>query len=358
MSGLNTVTLLLPTWPRGVARESAPILLRWLARGDRLADAVGGRGATLRECFEFTGTALPVAALTRSLDTGDGAHALWLRADPAYVMADAVTLRLLACGNLELSDAEIEGFARALKPLFGDAGFPLDATRADRWYLHGPREAKLPMFSVPADALGDDLAQHLPEGENARQWRGLLNEAQIILHQHPLNAQRARRGLPPVNSLWIWGAGVLPDWVRSGFDRVISNDDVLVALASLAHVPSFRRKPESSSFFDLNAQTLDPGFRRDDEQNEASRLPGDQTSPARTLLSGGREQNEEDSSLLIDLADQRDIVALERDWFTPLDTALRARKIATLHLRFESGERCRIKPAHRWRFWRKVKPLT
>ncbi|MGH8122605.1 MAG: phosphoglycerate mutase [Rudaea sp.] len=358
MSALNALTLLLPSRPRAVGYELAPTLLRLLARGDRLTAVQPGRDSVLRECFQFTGTSLPVAALTRSLDAGDAPNVLWLRADPAYVIADAVTLRLVACGNLDLSAAEIDGFARSLKPLFGDAGFPLEATRADRWYLYGPREATLPIFSIPDSALGDDLALHLPEGENAQRWRRLLNEVQIVLTQHPLNAQRTRRGLPPVNSLWIWGAGVLPEWVRSGFDRVISNDDVLVALASLAHAPSFRRKPESSSFLDLNMKMLDPGLRGDDGQNGASRLPGDQTSPARTLLSGGRERNEGDSSLLIDLADQRDIGALERDWFTPLDSALRARKVDMLHLLFESGERYVIKPAHRWRFWRRVKPLT
>ena len=327
MPGLNTLTLLLPSWPRGVGHESASTLLRWLARGDRLAATQAGRDAVLRECFEFTGTSLPVAALTRSIDAGDAPNVLWLRADPAYVIADAVTLRLVACGNLDLSAAEIDGFAQALKPLFGDAGFPLDATRSDRWYLHGAREAKLPIFSAPAAALGDDLALHLPEGENARRWRGLLNEAQIILTQHPLNAQRARRGLSPVNSLWIWGAGILPYWVRSDFTQVFSSDKIAHALAKLAKIPA------SSTFSDALKPIPSPAAEETVQGNKGS-------------------------SLLIDLADQRDIAALERDWFTPLDAALRARKIDTLHLRIESGERYVVTPAHRWRFWRRAKPLT
>ena len=40
--------------------------------------------------------------------------------------------------------------------------------------------------------------------------RMLLNEVQVLLHQHPLNAARQTRGLPPVNSVWFWGAGRLP----------------------------------------------------------------------------------------------------------------------------------------------------
>lgn len=327
MPGLKKLTLLLPSWPRGAGHEFAPTLLRWLARGDRLAGAPARREAVLRECFEFIGTLLPTAALTRSLDADDAPNVLWLRADPAYLMADAVTLRLLACGNLELSADEINGFAQALRPLFGDAGFPLEATRPDRWYLHCAREAKLPTFSAPAAALGDDLALHLPEGENAQRWRRLLNEVQIVLTQHPLNAQRTRRGLPPVNSLWIWGAGVLPEWVRSDFTQVFSNDEIAHALAKLAKIP-------------------------------VSSVPPDALKPVPSPTAGETALDDKGSSLLIDLADQRNIAALERNWFTPHDTALRARKIDTLHLRFESGERYAIKPAHRWRFWRRAKPLT
>ncbi|HEX7915079.1 MAG TPA: phosphoglycerate mutase, partial [Rudaea sp.] len=69
----------------------------WLARGDRTADVAQGRATVLRECFAIDAVTLPVAALTRSIDAGDAGEAKWLRADPAFVMADAVTLRLLAC---------------------------------------------------------------------------------------------------------------------------------------------------------------------------------------------------------------------------------------------------------------------
>jgi hypothetical protein len=38
---------------------------------------------------------------------------------------------------------------------------------------------------------------------------------QVILHQHPVNAERRARGLPPVNSLWLWGGGPLPQRVNN-----------------------------------------------------------------------------------------------------------------------------------------------
>src|SRR5215467_6300186 len=84
------LTLLLPRRERLFANGASGTLARWLARGDRLPDRSPGREAVLHDCFEFTGTSIPYAALTRSLDARDAAGALWLRADPAYVMADAV----------------------------------------------------------------------------------------------------------------------------------------------------------------------------------------------------------------------------------------------------------------------------
>jgi len=288
-----TLTLLLPELSRV---ERTPRLLHWLARGDRLPDAKPGREALLRESFEFIGTSLPVAALTRSLDANDAADALWLRADPAFAMADAVTGRLMACGEIGLSQFESDELARALRPLFGDAGFALEPTKPSRWYLRCPTGARLPRFAPPASVLGDDLMLHLPSGDNERQWRHLFNEAQIILHNHAVNARRARRDAVPANTVWFWGAGKLPEWVRTSFTRVASDDEVTIALARLAKIPLVERK---AALAELAA----------------------------------------DESVLIDATVMPD---------------LGAAKFKSIDLCFASGERIRYKSWHRLRFWRRA----
>jgi hypothetical protein len=288
------LTLLLPEWSR--VEKTAP-LSQWLARGDRLPDARPGRESLLRESFEFIGTSLPVAALTRSLDANDAAGALWLRADPAYAMADAITGRLMACGDLGLSPVESDELSRALRPLFGDAGFPLEATKPSRWYLRCPPGARLPNFAAPGSVLGDDLMRHLPSGENERQWRHLFNEAQVILHSHPVNALRMQRGAVPANTVWFWGAGKLPEWVRAPFTRVASGDEATIALARLAKIPVVESKTASA---ELAA----------------------------------------DDSVLIDAA------AIPE---------LGAAKFKSIEVHFASGERVRYKSWHRFRFWRFVR---
>ena len=128
----------------------------------------------------------------------------------------------------------------ALRPLFGDVGFTLDAPAPARWYLRLPRDARLPAFVDPAEALGADMFDHLPgdgrRRQQARRWRALVNEAQVVLHNHPWNARRAAVGKPPVNALWFWGAGVLPDHVATRHSRLQSNDPLARALAKAAGI--------------------------------------------------------------------------------------------------------------------------
>jgi hypothetical protein len=60
-----------------------------------------------------------------------------------------------------------------------------------------------------------------------------MNEAQMILHDHPVNARRAARGLPPANSVWLWGFGVAGAVTGRTDDLLLTDDDWLAGLWSL-----------------------------------------------------------------------------------------------------------------------------
>ncbi len=100
-----------------------------------------------------------------------------------------------------------------------------------RWYVQLTPEACLPAFSAPEDVLGDDLFNRLPDGDTGRRWRALLTEVQVLLHQHAWNVERVARGKQMINSLWFWGAGVLPHTVMTPHRQVRSRDVLLHALA-------------------------------------------------------------------------------------------------------------------------------
>ena len=310
--------LLLPDWTRCVASEAVAkgVLSRCCARADRLESGAIGFQAAIREVLRWGGTSLPAAALDRQIDVGDAAGSSWLRADPAHVRADMVTARMLACGELGLSAEESAGLARDLMPLFGDAGFELDARFPNRWYLRAPIGSDLPECAWPDEVMGDDLKLHLPQGAAGKRWRQLFNDAQIILHNHPVNAQRAKRGAVSVNSLWFWGAGVLPDWVRAEVSLILSEGLEIRGLAKLADIPVQT----------LDLQALDDMF--------SNTLPGD---------------------LLVDLTAFR-ADALESRLLL-IEQGLGKRKLSGLDLLFASGERFRYQARHRLRFWRRITEL-
>ncbi|MEO6366228.1 MAG: phosphoglycerate mutase [Luteimonas sp.] len=323
---MQRVTLLLPAAARFGEQGLRDIAARALGRSDRITHDSAGRRAQLLRYFKLVPNHWPIAALTRQTDAvaEDAGLSAWLRADPAYVQPDINGARLLACGDmLNLADADSAALLPALKPVFGDVGFPIDAPTPSRWYLRVPRESKLPAFTDPETALGDDLFEHLAEGSDGRRWRALLSEAQVVLHNHPWNAQRIAQGKLPVNSLWFWGGGVLPDAVRTLQAAVCSNEETARALAYAA-----KRDP------------VDAGSRNDSVA--VDRLtPGFVAKPGNSLF---------------DLHAERDLARLQHDWLQPAVHTMQRRELDSLHLDFADGTVFTIKPSQRWRFWRR--PLT
>ena len=305
---MASATLLLPARDRFGAQRLTPDVAEALARADRRAgdETIAGQNARL---FDILPRGWPVAAVTRQRDAGDATLAAWLRADPAYVQPDINGARLLAYGDaLALGPRECEELLRPLRPLFGDTGFVIDAPTPSRWYLRMPREARLPAFDPPQEALGGDLFEHLPEGPEGRRWRALLSEAQVVLHNHPVNAGRVASGKPPANSLWFWGASVLPDHVRTASTAVFSDDDAVQAFAVMA---------------------------------KAAAMP----LPARWDAAPGDR--------VFDLRHVRDLALLQSHWIEPLLRDLRVGGIVSAVLDFADGTRFTLRANQRWRFWRR-----
>ena len=279
-------------------------LHRQLARADRLPDGPRGDLGGLGGYFPCDAQPLPAAALVREQLMGDAGDDVWLNADPAWVQPDINGVRLIAGGRMQLDDAQVQVLLQALRPAFDEAGLQLEITTPDRWQLRLPPDTVLPPFDTTEQALGEDLLQHLPPGPEGRRWRVLLNEIQVLLHEHPLQAQRRARGLAPVNSVWFWGGGRLPPHVSSPLAGAISDDPLLLALASRAGVA---RSPRTSDHVAAAA-----------------------------------------AGWLVDLHDLP-VDAFTASWWPVLAGVLQRRAV---RLDFASGERWLSRPWHRWRFWR------
>ena len=253
MTSAPRLVLLLPERRRFNGQPISAAMAKLLGRSDTLPLREPGERPQLLRHFDLLPRGWPMAAMSRQSDLGDAAGSTWLRADPVFIRPEMMGARLMAWGNLGLSAEDAVAFMQPLRTVFGDAGFPISASAPERWFVQLPRDARLPEFPSPLDALGGDMLAYLPEGNDARRWRALGNEAQILLHNHPRNQVRAAAGLPPVNSLWFWGGGKLPDSVRTDFANVIEADDELLAVAKLAGV---RLKPgeTGNSLVDLRRQ--------------------------------------------------------------------------------------------------------
>ena len=236
---MSRLTLLLPPTQRCAAAALPALLAKRLGRADRV-QLEAGEFAQLARHLQAVPAPFAPAALARLADANDSdADAVcWLRADPAHIRPDINGARLLGVGQtLGLSQADVAALLPALRPLFGDLGMTLDAPHPERWYVRVQPGAELPVFASPDVALGDDVFEHLPDGLQARRWRSLLNEIQIILHHHPHNAARIAAGQVPINSVWFWGGGRLPHSLHSEYSVIYSDDAVMQGGAIHMRVP-------------------------------------------------------------------------------------------------------------------------
>lgn len=77
------------------------------------------------------------------------------------------------------------------------------------WYLNTAKPLAASTHAL-STVLHQDIQRFQPEGVDAFQLRRIMNETQMLLHEHPLNQQRVAAHLPEINSIWISGGGTLP----------------------------------------------------------------------------------------------------------------------------------------------------
>ena len=156
--------------------------------------------------------ALPWAALaarSAGLDAAGGEPRAWALLTPVHLEAGADRVTLRHPKALSLDDEVSRTLLEAVAPLFDDGGIRLHWLAADRWL------AVHPMFDGLATAsldrvIGRDISHWVPRQAQARPWRRLQNEVQMVLHRHAVNLAREDAGLWPVNSLWCSSCGRLP----------------------------------------------------------------------------------------------------------------------------------------------------
>ncbi len=325
------IQLLIPglLWPvatllgpaSGLALEGLATLL---GRGRRELTAFEPYDRQLARLFGVHGDTLPMATLRR-LGEADapapepGRH--WLCADPVNLSFAREHLLLQAFPDEELDAAESAELVAELNAIFADLG-RFEACTPTRWYLRLHRPTAVTLYPLD-DVTGRPVKHFLPEGEDARLWQRTMNEAQIVLHNHARSRAREDAGRRAVNSVWLWGAGVLDTSPRAPARQVQASDPIGIGLARAAGVSVGAPDPAAA----LAQDTL--------VVLDVLRKPAQQ----------------------LDLDAWRSgLEALEGDWFAPLAEAFRTGRIDTLHLT-APGDRgtlqLELRRSERWKFWRK-----
>ncbi|MBK9351648.1 MAG: hypothetical protein IPN05_16320 [Sulfuritalea sp.] len=325
------LTLVVPglIWPRQALSDlagdlSLPAFALLLGRG-RLRHGPGV--ATVTRLADALGVAspLPAAALRRLAFGHPADDDDWLCLDPVRLRFEERSLVLDDPRGLALKTAEAEALAVALAPTFAALG-DIRVLDAHAWNLR--LSAPSPSFPDLSQSLGRALAP-LPASADHAPWRRCLNEAQMVLHVHPVNRAREAAGKPLVNSVWPWGGGRLPARTACRHDSVWSSDAVIRGLA-LAQ--------------GIDAELLPSKFRIPPGSSTLA-LFDDLAAPAK----------------LGDALAWRDALAsLEAAWLAPALAAIRSGELDALCL-LAPGERNSVEFVIRrsdlWKFWRKPRAL-
>lgn len=276
---------------------------------------------------------LPIAALTLLAEHGDPGSAFWLCADPVHLQPQQDQLVLFDADALAISRTEADQLVHALNTHFSGSAYTFHSLRPEHWYARLPAAIDVKTHPLP-DVAGKSINDHLPEGPDGGKLRKLMNEAQMLLHTHPVNQTRESQGQPVVNSIWFWGSGRLPTVETKPYAYLWANNAVAQGLALAAHMPCSELPENGGALLELvvghgaHLMVLD-GLRSAATQGDAS-------------------------------AWQKGLRVLEEKWFKPLAHAYRKGQLDGLAIHalgprhsmsFTLGARAR------WKFWRRARPL-
>lgn len=256
----------------------------------------------------------PSAAVTRCGDVGERVGGFWMHAEAMHFSAGLDHLAATSLqGEGRITPDERTQLQPTLAAHLRASNLELCRTMNDEWLVRTERALDVRTVS-PEAAVSQPLDEAMPKGRDAAQLRRLMTELQMLLHEHPVNLLRARRGLPDINAVWLWGEGSLTQSERKTLPAAFGDELYLRGI------------------YRLNDQKVAPAV----DAAAALAHPVSRT---------------------VAVSDATDLDALETRWIAPLSRALSAGVIAHLELVLDRW-RIAVSRSGCWRFWRKERPLV
>lgn len=243
-----------------------PGIARLLARATKVSTPHAGYEDALLCALghpPLTRAELPAAQCTYIADFNESAATGCVRADPVYLRADRDHARLMPPESLSITSAEADALCDTLNAHFEEDGLRFFVGKKNRWYVVAsePPYSHTLLDAAPMNqAAGRDVAHFLPHGKASARWRGLANEVQMLLYNHPVNQARDQQGMPPVNALWFWGAGVFSPPQQRKVRRVFTDTAFGVGLARLSGLTAYPLQDTQAFLSSAQPSTIGQGI--------------------------------------------------------------------------------------------------
>ena len=286
-------------------------LRTWLARSDLAVEPE--KQELLEQIAAVLGLPYPeegLAALRMWGQTGDRPTVWIAGADPVYLEPRLDHLRLHALSRAAVPPADLRALFNHLQTTLSDEkrfGFA-------RLGVCGYLRSTLPIATaaVPAYVVDQKVPTDFqPHGEDSANYRNLLSEIEMSLHEHEVNQRRVAAGQQPVNGLWLWGGGMAPARQTRAQPPLFSDDPLLLGYWACANAVA-RGWPGSVVEC---VQAADAGF--------VAVTPEYQDDPA-----------------------------FLEDCLRQLRAALDEKRVSRVIILFRDGCRAFVRRSHRLRFWR------
>ena len=146
----------------------------------------------------------PIATL---LSRYHGLKGDWLIMSPLHWEATHNDAMITALGyELQLSNQESQQWFDVLSDFLAPLHYTLYYHDAYTWLIQCPNQPRITAKPI-CKLLHQSIMPELKSLDDTLFWQRFITETQMFLGSHPLN--KARKGLHPINGVWVWGGGPL-----------------------------------------------------------------------------------------------------------------------------------------------------
>lgn len=266
-----------------------------------------------------------------SLDQSSQGNGFYYLIEPVHFRAESDHAVLLGSELLQPQPDEARQLIETFNAHFAVEGISLHMASASRWYLLSERSLSLELRTME-ECLGRDIKHFMPQGDDALWWRRILNEAQMLFFEHPVNLQREQQQQLSINGLWLFqysfNAHTGHVAANNRVQRVLADNSIASALCGLADTP-VQSQPTNNKLADHPGHSV-----LVDETFYAAACYGDEAA----------------------WTDALDEFCQSR--FAPLDNALQRGEISRLHIYPCDGRVFSVSKWQRYQFWKPQQPLS